>query len=449
MKICERTVVRIMRRTFSSLWFVSVLVVGAGSARGQDSQTTLRGGFATGAPTQQSLPGVLVGEGVVLHPSVGLETNYDSNVFYDQSSSEAAPSLRVMPRLELGTRVGSDGSGSTGAVSFQARLGGEYREYLTDVDVVRDQRAFAVDQGVVVNARLSPSWTFIAYEAFVRSYQNRFTASRGTINRDVLRIGPRLRYAPGGGRFETQLGYTFGFDLFEAEQFRVGNNVSHNTNLVAQWRWFPKTAIRFEADQSFIRFKDDIQAANGVLKNDSNPLRLTLGLVGLITPRLTVDVNAGYGYGFYTNGPDGSTFLAQVGLGYRMTPTTVLAAGYGHSFIDALVGNYFSVDEARLSLAQQLLGRAVFNAGFRYRRYSYEGFIAQPGEFIDGDSRVDNRYEAVANLDYLFTGTLAGGVGYTGDFNRSNYTSGGTIAAALNSADYSKHIVWARLTASY
>src|SRR5262249_4998308 len=139
-------------------------------------------------------------------------------------------------------------------------------------------------------------------DSFTRTEEAPFVVGQGPITRDVNQGSVQARYAPGGGRLQGVLRYTNRLDIFEASgtDLSYADTMGHERLVDVSWRWLPKTALYFSGAVGRIHYLNPpsaMQVMNGVLpaKYDSTPLRLLVGLRGLITEKLTMGIGVGYG----------------------------------------------------------------------------------------------------------------------------------------------------------
>src|SRR5205807_1615452 len=102
------------------------------------------------SPYSQSVyregPGFRLGAApLVLHPGVGVELGYDSNVFYLPDHEVGSGLLRLRVHFDLATlppqAFADDYSTADPKVEFRFSTQLDYREYLTSDEVVRSQRS--------------------------------------------------------------------------------------------------------------------------------------------------------------------------------------------------------------------------------------------------------------------------------------------------------------------
>jgi len=212
--------------------------------------------------------------------------------------------------------------------------------------------------------------------------------------------------------------------------------------LDASWKWLPKTALFVNVRGGDITFFQEGRST-------SAPLRATAGLRGLITNKLALNLAAGYGNGFYSNGrgPSGLGNL-QVSLEavYRPTIETTAVLGYRHDFQNAILADFYDLDAVYLNLSQAIAGRVGFGLSARYESRGFHGVQLMPNMFDSTVSRHDNYWQAGVNLDYHLQAWSYIGVSYTLMKNDSDqFQTGTNVAPPI----YTKQLFFARLGVVY
>ena len=212
-----------------------------------------------------------------------------------------------------------------------------------------------VDAGAALTLFPFGHWTFDLFDNFIRTsdtpgsvVKQAFVNEQGqNINIDQNQFGMKLHWHPGGQRFETTLQYMLRLYAFESGLFQSKSNLVNDFNLRFNWNFFPKTAIFVEAsEQAYTYFN-----YSGVnTPPAAYPFRVLAGLVGLITPKLTLNLSGGYGNSFsqsnahYMNVASYSGPLATVELAWKPFSLTSLALGYHHDFAQGIIGTYYEDD---------------------------------------------------------------------------------------------------------
>jgi hypothetical protein len=382
--------------------------------------------------------GLKLGEGTILHAGIFGDIGYDSNVFYGSSndgSEQPSPVLHITPRLEL-TNSERDGTQPSG--TYYDLVGSvDIRRYLktgdtqTDRDI-KDQNAVNPTIAGTVEFSSDQTLSFSLTDNFSRYQQAPYTEGTDPITRDDNMASATLRFAPGGGRFRAMLRYSNLIDKYEGA-FNLGSNVGNEGVLDVGWRWLPRTSLYLQAAQGAITY---FSAAHSGFA--SFPLRTLLGVRGLLTDKLSVNLAAGYSNAFYsgTSSPSG---FGNVGIiaevNYALSLLSRAGLGYHHDFVNSpFVGAYYNMDAFYGSYQQIVASRLVT---YLYGRFENRRF----GPDHIGVSRADNNVTAGAAIDYMIGNFALLGASYSLNLNRTISGADGETGRL----DYTKHTVLFRL----
>jgi hypothetical protein len=320
-----------------------------------------------------------------LHPGVGAEGGYDSNVFLSQTP-EDSPVLRISPHLYLQTLSGerADDAGPP-PVEFRFGVSGALKHYFetsagTNIGVGQDAK-LTLRPGSIV--------TFELTEAFKRNIDP-FTEPAAPIPdtggpmspepappdtdlsayaRDQLTLGARTQLGTRGGVFKTGLGYKFAIDHFEADEFAVNRSNSHTVQGDTSWEFFPKTALFWDGAvtrHNFINSTDELSLAEmetvSSIRNDSTTMKTRLGLNGGLTARVGFTLAGGYSAGFFDAGDGFETVLAQAEVRWRPQETMLWSLGYDRETTVAYQGNFVLMNRLKTG-TQLMLGGTVVIQG--------------------------------------------------------------------------------------
>jgi hypothetical protein len=401
------------------------------------------GGLPSKAP-QGSNQGVQISDSVLMHTGIGVEAGYDSNVFYADKSDAGgvvgSPILRVLPYLELtnATRGGVVPSG----VFFDLNLSMVYREYLSDIQDDKAKRAFMPVLSGLMEFSANQALTLSLADTFIRMEDPPYQPGAGPIVRNMNMAAAQLRWAPGGGRLQSLLRYTNTYDTFETPSLTFADSMAHDLTLDLSWRWLPKTAIFVRGSQGYITYYNVDPL---VPKFDSYPLRVLVGIRGLVTRKVSVNLSVGYGNAFYqsptTTGGVVGSLSATAELGYRPTVLNNLNLGYRHDFQNSVVGNFYYVDSFYGWFQQLIAGRvsAVLSGKYEHRRFQLPETMTMPAA-----GRTDDFVQAGAAVDYHANGWFYVGVGYGLMINDST-----AVLASQSGASFVKHQIFGRLGVTY
>ncbi|MCU1279935.1 MAG: hypothetical protein JWM53_3481 [bacterium] len=379
--------------------------------------------------------GIRLGDAMILHVGLGIEFDYDTNVFYQNSGVTGAFLMRLAPGFDLSNSP--RGAGRT--IDFDLHGGLSYVEYLTADASLSAHRQFAVDAGVRAAFFGYSPYNFTLFDNFVRSTQPPYTKVDHNLDRDTNELGVRANLSPGGGRLTLQLGYLFGLDYFEPNQLQAYDLFYHRFDARLSWKFFPKTALYIDATEVINRYQNPSNHPN------SYPLHVVAGVQGLITAKLTVNAWVGYGNGFYVVGPNPNTALGGLQLAWKPTALSTGVVGYEHDFQNSLLGSYYDIDLVYISWTQ-LIWRFT---GFLRLSYANERFKGVLPEQATTDG-TDNYITFNTRVDYPFREWLIGSAGYDMYFNTSDRTlMVATTVPGTVPVNFLRHVAYVRLTFQY
>ena len=405
--------------------------------------------FARAQSTTQG-PGIRLGDALILHLGLGLEFEYDNNLFYQSTNTTGVFAMRLTPSFDLTNRPRQ----VRRRVEFDFNAGLSYVEYLTNDPTVERLRQFGVTAGLQAAFFPLNPYNFVVFDNYLRSTQPPYTKLPDNLNRDVNEVGTRINLSPGGGRLTFNVGYLFGLDFWEpssVQDLQDFNLYYHRFDLRASWRFFPKTAVYLAASEVLNLYPNP-----GIYKHpNSYPLHVEAGIQGLITTKLTLTAWIGYGNGFYASGPSPQSPVGGLALTWKPTILSTGTLGFTHDFQNSQLGSYYDLDTVYLSWSQ-LIWRFTGFLRFSYSNERYAGIctvMGMGGACTDPaaetvPNRTDNLITLNVRLDYPFKDWLFGSVGNDLQVNVSNGMLNLGVAGIVP-VNYTKDVVFIRLTATY
>jgi hypothetical protein len=390
--------------------------------------------------------GLKLGEGTILHAGLFADIGYDSNVFYGTSGSDTtSPVLHVTPHLEL-TNAERDGSvpGGTyydvvGAVDFRKYLPSSSDAAERDAVVEQD----AVNPTIAGTAEFSSgqALSFSLSETFSRYQQAPYQAG-DPITSDDNMASASLMFAPGGGRLRVTLRYSNLINKYEGT-YDPGSFMGNEGVLDIGWRWLPRTSLYLKVAQGAVTYFNT--SSNN---HPSYPLRTLLGIRGLLTEKLGVNIAAGYSNAFYSGSTSPSGF-GNVGIvtevNYTISLLSRAGLGYHHDFVNSpFLGAYYDMDAVYAIYQQMVASRLVtyLYGRFENRRFGPAPNLNDPRGAAPV-SRIDNFVLGGVAVDYVIAKFIMLGASYSLNLNR---TISGADAGFLN---YTTHVLLFRLGVVY
>lgn len=356
---------------------------------------------ALDAVAQAEGNGLLIGE-TRLHLGLGLEGGYNTNVTY-QPDKYASPDaqMNIKPILDLKT--------PEKAISFDLGGGLNIVKYF-GIDNPRTSDLSTLNADAKMNLVFNPKGQlhFIISDIFSRNNDPRSDAI-GNFNRTTNYAGAAIEYIPSGGAFELDLGYKFYFDLFDKDTgLEFMDSISHQPELKIKWKFFPKTAFVIESSMDARSYPNSKTVNNVTLKNPGQMgIRATMGIIGLMTPRLSVILKAGYGDTMAEQGDNYRSIIGKFELTYDFNIQSKASFGYSRDFAPASIFGYYGIDKIYANLAYLFAGRLQLNLG---GSVSYELFgrpvISDPS--IRGNT--DLVFELGGSLEFMINRLLSAGV---------------------------------------
>ncbi|MEM7447180.1 MAG: hypothetical protein AAF355_02960 [Myxococcota bacterium] len=389
-----------------------------------------------------------------LHPGVGLEMGYDSNVFFSQDNPDSSAVLRVTPHLYLSTLGGERSEGDAQAamrkVDLRAGLSANYFHYFETE--ARSNLGADAD----VRLRVMPG----------RPFSLTFTESFGRTIRPFTENGPSDNYARSqndlglafqaqtrGGVLRGGAGYRMRLDYFEGDSFRYASSIEHVVEGAWTWRFLPQTALLYDAEFVFSDYLDtDAGTAPAVTElNDHRRFQTRVGIDGAFTQRFSLRALVGYAVGFYDTddfaGDEYESVVGQLEGRLSIGESSSVSFGYDRTFARAFMGNFQSRDRLYTRVQALALGALLLGADFsvNFLNFGATSLGTDPGE-----ERSDALLHAGIFAEYRATDWLAlnGTVLYRADFTDFDFSvDRGT--SSVDAAEFSKFEAWSGVRVFY
>lgn len=403
------------------------------------------------------------GEGVqggpfLLHPGVNLSVGFDSNLYYSssgESNASQAPEGTIEPQLTFKLKEPNlwdlNGGASVG-----------WRQYLSDDLAVRRQSGLSADvkASAILNGRGAASLQ--VSEEFIRSNETPNYRTSESFNRIYNKVGVMGGLHPGGRVLETYGSYDF--SIYRHSLFEDLDRSTHHFGWRGRWSFLPRTALTADLDYRLIRYESSFLGSTTVpdvtqrIRNvNSSPLRISGALTGQITPRISVNLVGGYGWGFYESGPNINTWLAKAEASYqfgRIDFENRLRAGYEHGFRDSAVGNFYAFHRGVVGYEQGFVGnrlRLNLDVSGQLRDYAELGVSVVQTEVSSINLSELNDLLVGVNAGSTFTIRNGWNLGVRYGF-QSNFTEDQILVtgpAEDSFRDYQRHHVLLSTTLSY
>jgi hypothetical protein len=375
--------------------------------------------------------GIQAGEGR-LHPSIDLDLVYDTNpgFFRDSDSAKVGDLLlRIRPGLEVSFPSETVSFDLSGKVGYD-RYFGVSNSATSDLSSVAGQADMRL--GFNPNGILS----FFVEDVFMRTGDPRYTSLTGKFNRTDNEAKAHFQIKPTGGALMFDLAYGFFIDLFDKTSdmdTAALSSYAHRAYFSGKWKFLPKTAVIIDFDCDLRKYPDSY--SNGNKNMDMNAIRATAGMIGQITPTMSLTLKAGYGDTLLSTpqGYTGSDFQSVIGQAeLTFQPgTSFIQFGYLRTFQPVVLFAYFGQDRVYARFKQQIAGKFTLSANVGFDWLAYGTAVQQ-----DAGSRTDRFLSADAALDYHIQDWLEVGLSY---FVQAVFSSYQQPLAGAGGVEYNKH----------
>jgi hypothetical protein len=411
-----------------------------------------------------------------LHPGIGIEGGYDSNLFLADGNAAGNPIvgsglLRVTPHLFISTvsqQREAEGEGRGGAtegaptVQFRGGLSASY--YAFFADEARNNVGVDGDLNLVILPERP--FSIILHQRFTRTVRP-FTEQRGggvgdariDFGRNENDAGIDFAFGTPSRVLTGRVGYALVYNFFDGDQFQFANSLTHKVTGGASFRFLPQTAFVYDFDTQYRVFPSFSASTASALVTNGLLLRTRVGINGAITNTLSVSAMVGYAGGWFDVRDDIDSFVAQAELRWQATTGLKMAFGYDRNFTPSYVGNFMRNDRTYLNAQLLIGGSFLVGAEASLGFISFGVPVAADGRMElgtnpDGSTtRSDIRLSTSAFAEYRFTNWLGlnATLRYTGDYTDYRYSlrEGVGTAPVLDPAGYNKFEGWLGLRAFY
>ncbi len=271
----------------------------------------------------QQGPGYQAGE-FELHPGIAAEVGYDSNYFgrsdktdihYLNGAPQNPPTgtglLRVTPSVRISTTPAAQRTAEQPtqrpAVSFDGGASGTYREFFSSQ--TSNQRNMSGNADAMLGILPGRAWSGSLTASWMRMIQPTVLGDPDlSYNNDTITAGADLAAQPNEGTLDWHFGYQYTGIFFEQASGSPYNNQMHTGYSRGRWRFRPRTALLYDGSISYRSFNNASNASFD--EHSTTPVRVRMGLEGLVTPRFSVLALVGYG-GTFTTGASNDASVQQ------------------------------------------------------------------------------------------------------------------------------------------
>jgi hypothetical protein len=354
-------------------------------------------------------PGVLVGESARLHFLLDLEGRYDSLAGQGGIGPTQAVPVVDPAEIILHVRPGLKLAAPGNKVDFEALAALDWNRFTGWLAPTQELSFLGANAGATLEMGRGGPVSFKLGEQFSRSDRTTNPAlGLGAIT-NANDLGARLSVRPGGGAIEAGAGYDFALESYESyrpntpgtptdpnvdpTKFGQFGSQTHRLALDARWRFLPKTALTL--DSSWALRVYDSQTANVATK----PLRVEVGLAGLITEKVRITLRGGWLKTFADKNAEFSGPVGQLELGWNPTETAGITLGALRS-VEPVSSTFGWYDDFRGYLSGRIAlgGRVALTASAKIDRIAFAN-EASAGAGLRVDTQ--GSFEAAMDIEVL------------------------------------------------
>jgi hypothetical protein len=404
--------------------------------------------------------GYPVGEGTVVHPTVGAELGFTDNVFYEagHETPRAAGIFRLLVRAALASKdleaeeapdpfldPGEEPAAEPAAQALSYRVGGGLRfdEYLHAASGVRAQRNLAADLKGQVTVAPQGKVAFSAEDHFIRDTRPTNFESSDHTNRIINDLGLGLMVQPGGRTLRGGVKWQNRIDFFEDPDQRFANRMINALRARAEWDFFPYSMLHADFTYSFVGGLAGNELGGMPYTRSAQPIRGGLGIATAITEPLTIKAHLGWAYASYTGGASYNVPVAGVELGFRYSPVGRVVAEYNYDHRDSINADFYRDHHFGGRIDHQF-GRVLASARGELRLRRYQGVSPALGGVPD---RHDLILAAGARAQYVLRDWMAAVLEYRGDVVQTAYRT--MVGGFIDDPSYIRHELSAGVRAAF
>jgi len=401
-----------------------------------------RGGIAEPVLPKLQSHGV-ISDSVIFWPALFVESRFDSNLFrqHPDEQPRSAFYLRARPGISVQNRKGRD---------FSAQFGllGDVRHYFSSATSVAEQGRVGGELEAAVNFYPQGMFTVGLFEKARHELQAPNVATSGTYDMFRNEIGAKLSIKPGGTIERRPLSFTLGAlnRLTLYPEFERGNALGNQLFFKGIWLFLPKTALTMDASWEQHAFTGEDELGINV---DSQPLRATMGLNGLITPKVSISIDMGWGMSSHESGPSFSNFLADLQLSFAPRNTVSFKIGGRHDFNTSYLGNFYQYIEGYGELDLIFARTLQWNTKVSVLYVMFGQIIQPEGFFLPQLNRLDLITRAHTRITVPISRIFSFTAGYEFELVQSNYEALHIASNRVDRAAYIRNVIFGSLDIRY
>lgn len=339
--------------------------------------------------------------GFVMHPSIGTEGGYETNVLLLSNPRKVDHPddwmLRLVPQI-AGERVGGRARITFVALydwrkfAYHPTLDARNNVELGASTTIDDDRplGFAAEERFRVQSRPGEQEVLGQYER--TSNTARFSTA--------YRPGPALEVRPSAFWL---------YDRFTEGRRDLAERHNTGVQVDARWAFLSRTVFVVDGNGGRVSYTEsiDIPAPVGKQVNSgSSYWQVETGVVGQVFPKINMAIKGGYGQARYARNEslsDARGFTATVKGEWTPRVTNAIGAGYERTFQDVFFTNFAVIDRVFAKYRQQVAGVWQFDGGATGEWQSYSRPFARRDFVLRIQPQVKRRLREWADVGFGYS----------------------------------------------
>ena len=398
-------------------------------------------------------PFLVQGESVTLRPKLWLSSSYDTNVFYEAPTEPtgAQPNDGILLKFGGGFILENRHKDHVdlfidSTLAYRnyvymddenGQLSDQVRESRNGLDFAKAKAYLVIGTRSDFQLKLKEDFSYIERPI----YENTLFGYERVENRSGL----ELQFAPGSSSISGPLALSLGYTLHNIGFLNDSSSVAiqgrsekqgHILSLMTRWRFLPKNYLTLDVNYALNDYNDfaaidEENVTQEALSRDSAPLRVQLGLTGLLSTRISVFLKGGYANTFNQAGLSYSGFIGLFQVSYVYVPRIKLSAGYQRDGRDSGFSNFYTLNRYFLKINWSLTTKTNVIGDVSFDEYTYDAANA-----VGDSGRVDPVLRAQLKISTPLYRTFRVQLGWTFESNYTEYT---LPTGSMNPTDFAQY----------
>ncbi len=339
----------------------------------------------------------------VTKPRVASRVGFDSNMLRQEEEEVKFLLFRISPGILINNKNDKENSIALDAdIGYVVNVGVNSSSTFNE-NVLKNSNWFAslgLEMAFFKTGHFSPfvsndmkKMSYYSYSSDIEKFDNIFS-----IGFDTVPFGRALNF-----RLEYSLIFhktIFKDDLTKNTKFatEAQDNLGHDISLSVDWAFLPKTSFLFTFKYFWL-----FHPNNRFVAYDSNGLVGTLGLKGVITPKLSSSLILGWNFTMFDGIDSFNGLVATFSLNYFFSEKNNIKFSYTKNMKDVIFANYLSYHVLTLVWNSKIMNNFSFQLLGRGTLYMFSNFNSNATNYTNNSNgRTDFLLSISPSLSYTY-----------------------------------------------